>query len=113
MENQINTEITDVNCNKLKLEFYKCLKKEDSSIGEEMRFMAKSKLNDIGKYKLDAKILNACKNPQLITCLNDKYRLREIQEGPLMDIFSKQYDQVKEKIIRKQNNTDAPNSNNN
>lgn len=111
MENQVNMENFDVNCNKLKLEFYKCLKNEDSKIGEEMRFMAKSKLNEINKYKIDSKVLNICYNPKLVTCLNDKYRLKEMEEGPLMEIFSNQYDKIKEKITRIKNKTDAEKKN--
>jgi len=111
MKNQINKENLDVNCNNLKMEFYKCLKNQDAKVGEEMRFMAKSKLNEINKYKIDSKILNFCNNPRLITCLNEKYRLKEIEDGPLMDIFSNQYDKIKEKITRIKNNTDTSNNN--
>ena len=113
MENQINKETIDVNCNKLKLGFYNCLKNQDPSIGEEMRFMAKSKLNNIDKYKIDAKFLSNCNNPQLISCLNDKYRLKKIEEGPLMQLFSEEYDKIMEKISKKINKTDFPNKNQN
>ena len=101
MENDI-----DVNCNKLKSEFYKCLKSHDSKIGDEMKFFAKNKLNDIDKYKIDPKILNVCNNPILINCLNDKYRLKDLEEEPLYEIFSKQYDKIKEKITKQKNKTE-------
>jgi len=111
MENQTKKENFDVNCNKLKYEFYKCLRKEDPTVGDEMRFMAKNKLNDINKFKIDKKILNLCNNHELIHCLNNKYRLREIEEEPLMNIFSQQYDKIMEKITRKKNKTENTNSN--
>lgn len=107
MENTLTKENFDFNCNKLKLEFYKCIKSHKPNVGEEMRFMAKTKLNEIDKYKIDSKILNTCNNPQLVTCLNDKYRLKEIQEGPLTEIFAKEYDKIQEKLTRIKNNTDS------
>jgi len=106
MENLISRENFDINCNKLKLEFFKCLKTKDPNIGENMRFLAKSKLNEIEKHKVDTKILNSCNNPQLVSCLNEKYRLKEIEEGPLTEIFSNQYDKIQEKITKIKNNTD-------
>jgi hypothetical protein len=86
----------DENCNKLKNKFHECLKKENSSIGNELKFMAKSKINELEKYKLNTKLVDKCNTNELVECLNRKYRLKSIDEKALNDIFSKQYYMVKE-----------------
>lgn len=100
-----NSQEIDVNCNKLKLEFYKCLKSHDKKVGEEMRFIAKSKLKEIENYKVDKSVLKACNNKELVDCLNNKYRLKDFQEPQLFDYFSKQYDKVQERIVKEENKT--------
>jgi hypothetical protein len=91
MENQF-----DENCNNLKTKFHECLKNENSAIGNELKFMVKSKINELDKYKLNTKLVDKCNNSELIECLNRKYRLKPIDEKALNNIFSKQYYMVKE-----------------
>ena len=94
MEKTNQTVENDLNCNKLKNEYYKCLKNEDKNIGEEMKLFAKNKLNKIKDYKIDQKILKKCGNEKLLFCLNKKYRMENIDDQELIEAFSNQYDRI-------------------